>query len=48
MLPFFMRYLSVLILRPDKKTEWVTIPWGKYHLDLLRKSGNLILFSKEI
>jgi hypothetical protein len=38
-----MRYLRVCILRWDGQTEWRIIPWGKYHLDQIRKDGDIIL-----
>lgn len=39
------RYLRILILRPDKKTEWIVCGWGKYYLDMIRKGGNEILMT---
>jgi hypothetical protein len=40
-----MKYVSVFILRPDKKLEWRDIGWGKRYLDELKKEGCLILNS---
>lgn len=38
-----MRHIVVHLLRPDGKTEWKTILWGKQHLDELRHQGYTIL-----
>jgi hypothetical protein len=40
----FMRMIHVWILKPDGSTQWYTIPWGKRHLDQIRKEG-VIIFS---
>ena len=39
------RFVNVMILKPDKSTEWITVPWGKAHLDWIRKQGNVILMT---
>jgi len=39
-----MRTIHVWILKNDGSTQWFTIPWGKAHLDNLRKLG-VIIFS---
>jgi hypothetical protein len=38
-----VRYLSVLILKKDGTTEWRNIGWGKYHLDQVRKEGEILM-----
>ena len=38
-----MRYLKVCLLTWDGNTEWRLIPWGKKHLDLIRKEGHIIM-----
>jgi hypothetical protein len=40
-----MRTVTLYILKPDKSTEWITVPWGKAHLDYVRNQGNTILMS---
>jgi hypothetical protein len=40
-----MKYLRVLILRPDGKTQWIDTGWGKGYLDYIRTKG-VILFSE--
>jgi len=37
-----MRYIWVHLLLPGGKTEWRAIPWGKRHLDEVRKEGAII------
>ena len=39
-----MRMIHVWILKPDGTTQWHTIPWGKKHLDVIRREG-VIIFS---
>jgi hypothetical protein len=39
-----MRMIHVWILKPDGTTQWYTIPWGKKHLDVIRREG-VIIFS---
>jgi hypothetical protein len=34
-----------LMLLKDGKTEWMTVPWGKAHLDWVRRLGYTILMS---
>ena len=40
-----MRTVKVQLLTPDKKIIWVTIPWGKAHLDWYKKQGYQILMT---
>jgi hypothetical protein len=40
-----MRMLTLMVLTPDKKVKWLTIPWGKAHLDWYRKQGYEILMT---
>jgi len=39
-----MRYIHICILLWNGKTEWRVIPWGKKHLDLHRKDGDIIMY----
>ncbi len=41
----FMRVVHVWILKHDGSTQWYTIPWGKAHLDEVRKNGQIIFSS---
>jgi len=36
------RFIWVQLLLKGGKTEWRCIPWGKAHLDKLRKEGVII------
>lgn len=38
-----MKHIVVHLLLPNGRTEWRRIPWGKRHLDELRKQGCVIL-----
>jgi len=40
-----MRMLTMMVLTPDKEVKWLTVPWGKGHLDYYRKQGYLILMT---
>jgi len=40
-----MRTVDVQFLKPDKTIVWLTIPWGKSHLDWYRKQGYTILMT---
>lgn len=40
-----MRSVNLFLLTPDKKTIWMTIPWGKKYLDDIRSQGYIILMS---
>jgi len=37
-----MRYIWVQILMSGGRTQWFCIPWGKKHLDAIRKQGVII------
>lgn len=37
-----MRKIWVHLLLQCGKTEWVQIPWGKKHLDAVRRKGAII------
>jgi hypothetical protein len=37
-----MRFIQVQLLLPGGRIEWRTIPWGKKHLDVIRKEGVII------
>jgi hypothetical protein len=37
-----MRYIWVHLLKAGGVTEWRCIPWGKAHLDAVRKDGVII------
>ena len=43
-----MRYIYVHVLREGGVTEWRIIPWGKAHLDYIRKNGGVIIGYREI
>jgi len=38
-----VRYVSVMLLRHNKRVEWFEIPWGKSHLDVIRKHGTILM-----
>jgi hypothetical protein len=40
-----MRMLTMMVLTPNKEVKWLTVPWGKGHLDYYRKQGYLILMT---
>jgi hypothetical protein len=40
-----MRMLTLMVLTPNKEVKWLTVPWGKGHLDYYRKQGYLILMT---
>lgn len=40
-----MRTVTLFVMKPDKTTAWITIPWGKKHLDWYRNNGYIILLS---
>ena len=40
-----MRTVTLFVLNQDKTTEWITVPWGKGHLDYVRSTGKTILMS---
>lgn len=42
-----MRTVKVQMLTPDKKIIWVTVPWGKSHLDWYRQRGYIILMTEQ-
>jgi hypothetical protein len=42
-----MRTVKVQMLSPDKKIIWVTLPWGKAHLDWYRNQGYIILMTEQ-
>ena len=35
----------MMVLTPNKEVKWLTVPWGKGHLDYYRKQGYLILMT---
>lgn len=39
------RMLTVQFMKPDKTIVWLTIPWGKAHLDYYRNKGWIILMT---
>jgi hypothetical protein len=39
------RIVNVLFLKPDKSTVWLTVRWGKAHLDHYRNMGWVILMT---
>jgi hypothetical protein len=42
-----MRTVKVQFLTPEKTIVWVTIPWGKKHLDWYRNRGYIILMTEQ-
>jgi hypothetical protein len=38
-----MRQINIHILWSGGITEWLTIPWGKAHLDYIRRLGGTII-----
>ncbi len=39
------RIVNVMFLKPDRSTLWLTLRWGKEHLDFYRDKGWVILMT---
>jgi hypothetical protein len=40
-----MRTVTLFVMKPNKTTEWITVPWGRSHLNYVREQGYVILMS---